>query len=322
MTKINFYENDCRIVLKNLCDQGVLFDSVVSDPPYHLESIVKRFDSKSAAPVKQGTDGRFSRASQRFIGKEWDGTDDTGIQIAFDPEFWKIVLSVMKPGAFCLAFSGSRTYHLQTYAMMQAGFVIHPLTGWIYGTGMPKGHSVERFTHDIAHKGLFGGAGTLKPALEPISVAQKPLSEKSIAENVKRWGVGAYNIGESRVERLGNSEAVGRWPSNLIHDDSLEVKEIFPENKSEYFASFPPIYQPKPSKSERHEGGDHPTCKPQKMIKYFIKLITPLEGHTLDMFAGSGTTAATAQSIGLDQVTIIESDSEYAKNIRTRFNLK
>lgn len=97
------------------------------------------------------------------------------------------------------------------------------------------------------------GWGTaLKPALEPITVARKPLAEKTVAENCLKWGTGGINIDESRVgtevlpeQKAGQAQIgtferhdmvtprrVGRFPANLIHDGSEEVRECFPETKS------------------------------------------------------------------------------------------
>ncbi len=101
----------------------------------------------------------------------------------------------------------------------------------------------------------YEGWGTaLKPALEPITVARKPLSEKTVAENVLKWGTGGINIDGSRVEaeprsfgnptvsengHLAGKEPTGKWestqgrfPANLIHDGSDEVVSLFPNTKS------------------------------------------------------------------------------------------
>lgn len=104
----------------------------------------------------------------------------------------------------------------------------------------------------------YEGWGTaLKPAMEMITVARKPLSEKTVAENVLKWGTGGINIDESRVslngdyksksngrpsltglsdkynsEKANISDTQGRFPANLIHDGSVEVKECFPNTKS------------------------------------------------------------------------------------------
>ena len=66
---------DCIEEMQKLIDDGVQVDSVVTDPPYHLQSIVKRFGKEGSAPAQEGTDGAFSRASKGFMGKEWDGGD-------------------------------------------------------------------------------------------------------------------------------------------------------------------------------------------------------------------------------------------------------
>ena len=72
---------DCLEVLKTLEDNSV--DSIVTDPPYHLTSIVKRFGKEGSAPAQYATDGAFARASKGFMGKEWDGGD-----IAFRTDVW------------------------------------------------------------------------------------------------------------------------------------------------------------------------------------------------------------------------------------------
>jgi site-specific DNA-methyltransferase (adenine-specific) len=100
--RVVLHGGDCREVLKTLADDSV--DSVVTDPPYHLTSIVKRFGGKNASAAKEGTDGAFKRASAGFMGKQWDGGD-----IAFNVELWSEVLRILKPGGYILAFSSSRT---------------------------------------------------------------------------------------------------------------------------------------------------------------------------------------------------------------------
>lgn len=104
------------------------------------------------------------------------------------------------------------------------------------------------FTTEEAKK--WNGYGTaLKPAHEPIVMARKPLAEKTVAENVLKYGTGGINIDGSRVgsteklarpfneannqtfgkyETFGNPiEPIGRFPANLIHDGSEEVLKEF-----------------------------------------------------------------------------------------------
>lgn len=121
--------DDMLVTLQKIAaSKGQIFDSVVTDPPYHLTSVVKRFGGESAAPAKFGTDGAFARASAGFMGQQWDGGD-----IAYRPETWRRVYDVMKPGAFLVAFGGTRTYHRMACAIEDAGFEIRDSLHWIYG---------------------------------------------------------------------------------------------------------------------------------------------------------------------------------------------
>ena len=302
---IDLRQGDCLEVLKTIPDNSI--DSVVTDPPYHLTSIVKRFGKEGSAPAQFGTDGAFARASKGFMGKEWDGGD-----IAFRTDVWSECLRVLKPGGHLLAFGGSRTYHRLAVAVEDAGFEIRDQIMWVYGSGFPKSHNIgkaidkfggnnllvkeigialkkartdrgltlkqadELFCNGttnynwlegrkdgqrIPNQELFDkivdewtelkelrdkvvsserellgveitnktvmqkigdtnisgeyertkgnseweGWGTaLKPAHEPIVMARKPLSEKSVAENVLKWGTGGINIDGCRIETDDN----------------------------------------------------------------------------------------------------------------------
>ena len=299
------FEGDCMVVLDTLDENSV--DSVVSDPPYHLTPIVKRFGKEGSAPAKFGTDGAYARASRGFMGKTWDGGD-----IAFQPDLWAKVYRVMKPGAHLVAFSGDRTYHRMACAIEDAGFEIRRMIGWVYGQGFPKSHNISKaldkaadatrekiatgapvkrmipgadqnrdgsWIKDNGHEYQPGielpatdearqwdGWGTdVKPALEPICLARKPLSEKSVAANVLRWGTGALNIDACRIEttenlnggtysatgrvdkffkgkRVGAGQFVqpkGRWPANLClswPEDEYKLRsDITAEQRRELF---------------------------------------------------------------------------------------
>jgi site-specific DNA-methyltransferase (adenine-specific) len=249
--KIHLYAGDCMDVLRALPDDSI--DAVVTDPPYHLTSIVKRFGSQNAAPAK-GNEA-FVRASKGFMGKQWDGGD-----IAFQPELWAELLRVLKPGGHMVCFGGTRTYHRMVCAIEDAGFEVRDQLAWVYGSGFPKSHNVGN-----------GWGTALKPAWEPICLARKPLSESTVAANVLRWGTGALNIDGCRVkttdslgggdqnaktkvkmegwdrpwmqdekakaahasrvnENVAKAESIGRWPANLCHDGSPEVLAGFPDS--------------------------------------------------------------------------------------------
>ena len=201
--------------LRQLADEGVLVDSVVTDPPYGLE----------------------------FMGKKWDYDVPS-------MEFWRLVYTVLKPGGHVLSFGGTRTYHRMVCAIEDAGFEIRDQIMWVYGSGFPKSHDIGKNVEKIkvggrknlkqigTKAGLLNESGTsgfsyvkeyvpgisiggkqlggqipmyevtnewsgfgtaLKPAHEPICLARKPLSESTVAANVLKHGCGALNIDGCRV---------------------------------------------------------------------------------------------------------------------------
>ena len=200
--QFTLYNGDSKQILPTLAENSI--DSIVCDPPYELG----------------------------FMGKSWDSTG-----IANDPQLWKEVLRVLKPGGHLLAFSGSRTYHRMVVAIEDAGFEIRDQIMWVYGSGFPKSHNIEKAINKIdgvefIEKPASGvgfmnaeGAGgynttinqleqigdsterakqwqgwgtALKPAHEPIVLARKPFTG-TVANNVLSYGTGGINIDSSRV---------------------------------------------------------------------------------------------------------------------------
>lgn len=133
--KVTLYGGDNRDVLRDLPDNSI--DSICTDPPYALVSIVKRFGGANAKPANDND--VYSRASRGFMGKQWD----TG-EVAFSEVFWAECLRVLKPGGHVAAFSGTRTYHRMACAIEDAGFEIRDQIGWLYGAGFPKSHNVSK----------------------------------------------------------------------------------------------------------------------------------------------------------------------------------
>jgi site-specific DNA-methyltransferase (adenine-specific) len=176
-----------------------------------------------------------------------------------------------------------------------AGFEIRDQMMWVYGSGFPKsmnlGHKIDEYQ---------GWGTSLKPAHEPIVMGRKPISEKTVAENVLEWGTGAINIDGCRVEgkprtshkdgnKVGNYQsekkygqiadgavcdgAEGRFPANIIFDE--EAGKMLPdagqggygEETTSSASRF--FYCPKTSKSDRSEGNIHPTVKPTDLMASF-----------------------------------------------------
>ena len=240
--QVELHPGDNRETLRRLIDEGVRVHSVVTDPPYGLVSIQKRFGKEgSAAARTEGNDGSFARLSGGFMGARWDGTG-----IERDPEFWRLIYDILLPGGYVFAFSGSRTGHWQACAMETAGFIMHPMHGWAFGSGFPKAHAADKaidkmlgvegdkgevrgssgsthntmagdFTGGEYHNYIPGspeaaqwggwayGTQAQKPALEPIYLGQKPFSEKTGAANLLKHGVGAVNIDATRVPLSGSA---------------------------------------------------------------------------------------------------------------------
>jgi site-specific DNA-methyltransferase (adenine-specific) len=177
-------EGDCRDVLATLPADSV--DAVITDPPYDLKS---------------GTD-------RGFMNKAWDGTG-----VAFDPATWVAVLRVANPGAYLLAFGGTRTYHRLACAIEDAGWYIQDsIAAWLHGQGFPKGRS------------------QLKPAWEPIVLARKPaprvrplqIDAARIGATVETWPVSRSYApgqmqpgGKGETVRLGDPPP-GRWPTDVV----------------------------------------------------------------------------------------------------------
>ena len=129
---------DCIEQMQKLKDEGKQIDSVVTDPPYHLTSIVERYGKDGSAPAKD-KDGLYQRQARGFMGKEWDGGD-----IAFRTDTWKLAYDLLKPGGHLLAFSASRNYHRMAVAIEDAGFEIRDQIMWIYGSGFPKSMNIGK----------------------------------------------------------------------------------------------------------------------------------------------------------------------------------
>jgi site-specific DNA-methyltransferase (adenine-specific) len=215
---------------------------------------------------------------------------------------WKEVYRVLKPGAFVLSFCAPEFYHRMAVAVEDAGFLPRDMVVWMVTTKMAK-------------------ANRMKPAHEPIFVAQKPL-DGTILQNLDKWGCGAINTTTTRVPWDGkpptgwikggskrrafggdvakaadqkneteDANPTGRYPTNIIgHFDEPDHQKYF--------------YAPRATRKERGEYNDHPTPKPIALMRYLCRVYAPKGGLVLDPFLGSGSTAIGALQEGINFVGI------------------
>ena len=246
---------DCLDKLKELDDNSV--DSIVTDPPYGLS----------------------------FMGKKWDYDVPS-------TEIWEECIRVLKPGGHLLSFAGSRTYHRMAVRIEDAGFEIRDQIMWIYGSGFPKslnvGKSLEsklvngssRYSgnkmetdndvdipgsqwQEAADRTMADGEGAwsgksvkvgnpiakewegwgtaLKPAHEPIVMARKPI-RGTVADNVLEWGTGGINIDGCRVEFVSDADRAESTGKNQHADfgSTMGTNEIY----GDYSMLAPQNYNP------------------------------------------------------------------------------
>lgn len=234
---------DCRDVLAALPENSI--DSIVTDPPYGLQFMGKEWDKlwrdRTPADVQWRDNHAGTLPARARKLPDYSAMSKGAEMQATHLEWARLVFRVLKPGAHMVAFSAPRTYHRMACAIEDAGFELRDSLMWLFGTGFPKSHNLD------------GGLGTaLKPAFEPIVLARKPMSEKTVAANVLRWGTGALNIDGCRIEcapgdkgewpltdrrhadvaytlqPVSTDQKVGRWPANICHDGSAEVVGMFP----------------------------------------------------------------------------------------------
>ena len=170
-----------------------------------------------------------------FMGKAWD--DDKGGRdqwIMWLSEVMRECNRVLKPGAHTLVWSIPRTSHWTTTAIENAGFEIRDVVTHLFGSGFPKTLDVSKAIPEAKQWQGFGTA--LKPAAEFWILARKPLSEKTVAKNVLKWGCGALNIDGSRVgtETRHNPSASNtdreKWRMNTSEVDGRITTGRFPAN--------------------------------------------------------------------------------------------
>lgn len=345
---VRIHAGDCTEVMVQMREAGDLFDAAVMDPPYHLASIVERYGSENAAPTKAGETGVYVRGARGFMGQTWDGGDlafrPETWRLVYDllkPGAHLVAFGATKNYhrlAVAIEDAGFEIRDMLDWAYGSGFPKNHDMSKAIdRHLGVSDERPVvgtERISNDIRGGGLLDakhgarpgfvrkittsasdeakqweGWGTaLKPCKEPIVLAQKPISERSIAANVLKWGTGALNLAACRIPGVDEEH---RYPGNLVHDGSPEMELCFPDGSHRYF------YTAKASKYDRL-ATSHPTVKPVELMRWLCRLVTPPGGRILDAFAGTGTTGAAAL-IERFRCDLIELKPAYLADIERRF---
>ena len=410
---------DCIKEMQKLIDDGVQVDSVVTDPPYELGFMGRSWDSTGIAFQKETWELAYKLlkpgghllafSASRNYHRMAVAIEDAGFEIR-DQMMWLYGSGFPKSMNVGKAFDKKLGNERVKTGVMKT----HSNKGMIDSeerTAIGAGSFGQVVSEEVTiGNSEWEGWGTaLKPAHEPIVMARKPLSEKSIVDNVLKHGTGAINIDECRVEgndakypdtnpdfkdigrqskeaigidklsfgqtenakrkkvvrkprnesgvwtdgnsgmkaegtQYADADPKGRFPANVMHD-GLDTEW------SRYF------YCPKVSKAERNKGLDnfkiektkggggtsnntwyeddvnaasgkfgsekapskniHPTVKPQKLMQYLCRMVTPKGGIVLDMFMGSGSTGMAAKDEGFDFIGI-EKEKEYFKIAEAR----
>lgn len=201
--------------------------------------------------------------------------------IAHDPDVWRLVLNVLKPGHWLVAKGAARTFHRLACAIEDAGFVIDDMVVRLTGGNMPK--SKRRLKNAIEPCVLayrpgpvvpFNIDGCRVPAPDPEDYAEKCASVVGCKSSRT-----LNTYGDFSSPRRDSTSELGRWPANAILDDDT-AREL--DSSSRFF------YCARASAAER-AGTDHPTVTPIALARYLIKLVCPPGGKVLDPFAGTGS---------------------------------
>jgi len=321
------HHGNCLDILRTMPDCSV--DAVVTDPPYGLS----------------------------FMGKRWDYDVPS-------TEIWAECLRVLKPGGYLLAFAGTRTQHRMAVRIEDAGFEIRDMLAWMYGSGFPKSHNLDGehqgwgtalkpamepitmarkpFKATVAQNVQEWGTGAINidGCRIPCDDGFEKAWDKPVSTNISAKGGTFISEGIQHQVDLSEYKPSGRWPANVMHDGSPEILQGMGE-AARFF------YTPKACKDDRDDGCEmmdakqyshdgrekrlenayqrndskaqnfHPTVKPTDLMRYLCRMVTPTGGIVLDPFTGSGSTGRGAVLEGFRFIGC-EMDADYIEIAKAR----
>lgn len=352
MGSIDLRLGDNLELLKQMPDNSV--DSIVTDPPYGISFMGKKWDYdvpsvelwKEVLRVLKPGGHALVACGTRTQHRMAVNLEDAGFEIR-DIVAWVYGSGFPKSYNISKAIEATeKTGKSNSIALRQVeqegDGKAYTLTGKNNGIlGETRVYDRKEYTPGTENAKKWEGWGTaLKPAMELWTLCRKPLGEKTVAENVLKYGTGGINIDgcrvgtEKRTQFSGKATngdvynkfpqhnahwetVVGRFPANLIHDGSEEVVSLFPDNQARFF------YCAKASKKERSCDGkvknNHPTVKPVALMRYLCRLITPPNGVVLDPFMGSGSTGIAALLEGFNFIGM-EREEKYMEIAKVRIS--
>lgn len=337
MTDPRLILGDCLEVMAGMEPDSI--DAIVTDPPYGLG----------------------------FMGKKWDSLPP-------GPEVAEQMYRVLKPSHYLLAFGGTRTHHRLMVALEDAGFEIRDTLMWLYGSGFPKGKGQLKPAWEPIILCRKPGAKVRPLGIDECRIEGAPDCPGSTPASSVGGRRGSM---AGAMERVDYQQPSGRWPANIILDEEAGAlldaqsgvsksqprtprkdgvlghsgsstpfcrgSEVSAFNDSGGASRF--FYCPKASRSEREAGlreaglrglnssptergnpreptqcrNYHPTVKPVALMTWLIKLIAPPGATVLDPFMGSGTTGVAAVQEGREFIGI-EREPEYLEIAEARIN--
>jgi len=244
--------------------------AVCTDPPYGLVE----FTAGEVAKLRSGKGGVW-RIPPSFDGKKRNPLprfsvltleQRQNIEIYFQ-QWAAALLPALVPGAHVLVASNPvLSYHV-FHGLLAAGLEPRATIVRIYhgfrGGDRPKNAEQEFPDLCVSPRGNH----------EPWLLFRKPIDAKTVAQNLRKWGVGALRM----------------------LDGGGPVPDVIPSSKTP---------------SIEKEISDHPSLKPQQLMRFFCRMLMPTDGVLLDPFMGSGSTIAACEAIAIDSIGL-ELDPRY-----------
>jgi site-specific DNA-methyltransferase (adenine-specific) len=247
------------------------FHGVCTDPPFGIVEFLPH----EMAKLRGGRGGVW-RLPPTMGGSQRDplprfttlsATERAHVRIYFK-ELGEVLMRVLVPGAHIILAGTPMLQHLVQSGFAEAGYEVRGAIMRLYrgfrGGDRPKNAEAEFQEVCVTPRGNY----------EPWMLFRKPISEKTVAENLRKWGTGALR--------------------------RIAVDQPFPD-----------IIQSGKTPAIEEAVFNHPTMKPQHLLRILVRALLPMgEGRILEPFAGSGSTIAACKAVGYNSVGI-EIDDEY-----------